>query len=103
MYDRMGFVKSEAGRYFGAARPAASSRAVPSDRCGAHGRRDRDRRRTALGPARPTFGGDGVVVRRLTDGFDVGRGVVALADGSVVVAADSGGERQAFHGPTPCS
>ncbi len=59
--------------------------------------------RAAPSPGRldPTFGGDGLVVRRLTDGFDVGRGVVALADGSVVVAADSGGKRQAFHGPDP--
>lgn len=47
----------------------------------------------------PTFGGDGLVVRRLTGGFDVGRGVVALADGSVVVAADSGGKQRPFHGP----
>jgi uncharacterized delta-60 repeat protein len=46
-----------------------------------------------------SFGGDGVVVRRLTDGFDVGRAAVALPDGSVLVAADSGGKRRPFRGP----
>jgi uncharacterized delta-60 repeat protein len=47
----------------------------------------------------PSFGGDGLVVERLTDGHDVGRGVVPLAEGSVVVAAESGGHVDAFLGP----
>ena len=47
----------------------------------------------------PGFGGDGLVLRRLTDGHDVGRGVLPLADGSVIVAAESGGHLQAFKGP----
>ena len=47
----------------------------------------------------PGFGGDGLVLRRLTDGHDVGRGVVPVADGSVLVAAESGGHLEAFKGP----
>jgi uncharacterized delta-60 repeat protein len=47
----------------------------------------------------PGFGGDGLVLRRLTNGHDVGRGVLPLADGSVVVAAESGGHLEGFEGP----
>jgi uncharacterized delta-60 repeat protein len=46
-----------------------------------------------------SFGGDGLVVERLTDGHDLAKGVAALPDGSVVVAAESGGHVQPFLGP----
>jgi len=47
----------------------------------------------------PSFGGDGLVVERLTNGHDLAQGVVPLLDGSVLVAAESGGRLKAFLGP----
>jgi uncharacterized delta-60 repeat protein len=47
----------------------------------------------------PSFGGDGLVVERLTDGHDVAQGLVPLADGSVLLAAESGGHLEPFLGP----
>ena len=47
----------------------------------------------------PRYGADGLVLRRLTEGHDLGRAVVPLARGSVVVAAESGGRVKPFLGP----
>ena len=47
----------------------------------------------------PRFGGDGLVIHRLTGGHDVARGLVPLPDGRLLVAAESGGFRKPFAGP----
>ncbi|HWL32187.1 MAG TPA: hypothetical protein VNP89_01175 [Gaiellaceae bacterium] len=47
----------------------------------------------------PSFGRDGVVVHRLTGGYDVARGLAALPTGDVIVAAESGGYLKPFAGP----
>jgi uncharacterized delta-60 repeat protein len=47
----------------------------------------------------PSFGENGVVIHRLTSGYDVARGLAALPTGGVIVAAESGGYLRAFAGP----
>ena len=47
----------------------------------------------------PQFGGDGLVVQRLTKGHDLAQGLVTLPDASLIVAAESGGFLKPFLGP----
>ena len=47
----------------------------------------------------PRFGGDGLVIHRLTRGYDAARGLVPLPDGRLIVAAETGGYRRPFAGP----